>query len=53
MSITPKPTQSNETATAITTVDIDVHTIFTENYQQTTKELTALIKDKLKMIKSA
>ena len=50
LSITAKSEQSGETASAITTADIDVHTIFDESHQQTTKELRALIKDKLKMI---
>lgn len=54
LSITPKEpnkTNSNETATSvIAPVNIDIHTIFDENYQQSVKELSMLIKDKLKMI---
>lgn len=53
LSITPKPAPHNPTEPAnsvISTADIDVHTIFDESYQQTTRELSALIKDKLKMI---
>lgn len=53
LSITPKPAVKIplEPATSvISTADIDVHTIFDESYQQTIKELSMLIKDKLKMI---
>lgn len=52
LSITPKePNKSNNNETSvITTVDIDIHTIFDENYQQSVKELSMLLKDKLKLI---
>lgn len=52
LSITPKePTKvvNNETS-VITLVNIDIHTIFDENYQQSVKELSMLIKDKVKLI---
>lgn len=53
LSISPKPAphESLEPVNSvISTADIDVHTIFDESYQLTIKELSALIKDKLKMI---
>lgn len=53
LSITPKPAPhiSAEPANSvISTADIDVDKIFDESYHQTTKELSMLIKDKLKMI---
>lgn len=52
LSITPKTVEQNnvQTTTAITTVDIDVYTIFGESHQQIVKELKSLIKDKLKMV---
>lgn len=53
LSITPKPAPHQALAPAnsvISMADIDVHTIFDESYQLTVKELSALIKDKLKMI---
>lgn len=52
LSITPKPAPrviAEPSNSVISTADIDVHTIFDESYQQTVKELSALIKDKLKM----
>lgn len=52
LSITPKPAPhviAEPPNSVISTADIDVHTIFDESYQQTVKELSALIKDKLKM----
>jgi len=53
LSITPKPAPHETAETAhsvISTADIDVHSIFDESYQLTIKELSALIKDKLKMM---
>lgn len=53
LSITPKPGVNFVEPvlnSVISTADIDVHTIFDESYQLTVKELSALIKDKLKMI---
>jgi hypothetical protein len=53
LSITPKTDEEPnnvQTTTAITTVEIDVYTIFGESHQQIVKELKSLIKDKLKMI---
>ncbi|XP_070505288.1 phagocyte signaling-impaired protein [Chironomus tepperi] len=53
LSINPKEsnkTNNSETTSVITTVNIDIHTIFDENYQQSVKEISMLIKDKLKLI---
>lgn len=53
LSITPKPATQlppEPANSVISTADIDVHTIFDESYQQSSKELSALIKDKLRMI---
>lgn len=54
LSITPKlappPNTAEPANSVISTADIDVNTIFDESYQQTVKELSSLIKDKLKMI---
>lgn len=55
LSISPKEaTQLNSTSTeahgVITSITLDVHSIFDESYQFTTKELSLLIKDKLKLI---
>ena len=54
LSITPKfsppPNTADPANSVISTADIDVQTIFDESYQQTVKELSALVKDKLKMI---
>ena len=53
LSISPKEpnqTVTESTTSVIAAIDIDVYTIFDENYQQTVKELSALIKDKLKLI---
>lgn len=56
LSITPK--EPNKTVIAatesshgvITAINLDVHTIFDDSYQQTVKELSMLIKDKLKLM---
>lgn len=56
LSITPKePNQTVIAATesshgVIAAIDLDVHTIFDDSHQQTVKELSLLIKDKLKLI---
>ncbi|CRK99230.1 CLUMA_CG012680, isoform A [Clunio marinus] len=53
LSINRKPTSHKTESPAtcvITMIDIDVHTVFEDSYQQTAKELSTLIKDKLKMI---
>lgn len=51
LSISPKPMQrpAEPANSVISMADIDVHTIFDESYDQTARELTMLIKDKLKM----
>lgn len=51
-SITPKPAphvNAELPNSVISTADIDVHAIFDESYQYTVRELSVLIKDKLKM----
>lgn len=53
LSITPKPAPHDNIEQAnsvISTADIDVHKIFDDSYQMTVRELSVLIKDKLKMI---
>jgi hypothetical protein len=53
ISITPKPAQKiapEPANSVISTADIDVHTVFENSYQLTLKELSGLIKDKLKMV---
>jgi hypothetical protein len=53
LSITPKPAQKitpEPANSVISTADIDVHTVFEDSYHLTIKELSGLIKDKLKMI---
>lgn len=53
LSITPKPAQiiAPEPANSvISTADIEVHSVFDKSYQLTLKELSGLIKDKLKMV---
>lgn len=53
LSITPKPAPHNHHEPAnsvISPADINVHTIFDESYHQTVKDLSTLIKEKLKMI---
>lgn len=51
LSISPKPVErpAEPANSVISTADIDVHTIFDDSYHQTARELTMLIKDKLKM----
>lgn len=52
--ITPKPPKTINTSdnanSVISTANIDVHSIFNESYQMTSKELTTIIKEKIKMI---
>lgn len=53
LSITPKPAThvtAESVNSVISTADINVHTIFDESYQLTVGAMSALIKDKLKMI---
>lgn len=54
LSITPKPPKSINTSdnanSVISTADIDVHSIFDESYQLTLKEMSSLLKEKMKMI---
>lgn len=54
LSITPKPPKTINTSdnanSVISTADIDVHMIFDESYQQTMRELSTVIREKVKMI---
>lgn len=53
LSIIPKESKKvdqSESTTTVLSIDIDIHTIFDESYHQTMKELSLLIKDKLKLI---
>ncbi|KAG5676038.1 hypothetical protein PVAND_005893 [Polypedilum vanderplanki] len=53
LSIIPKESKKvnqPDSTTTVLSIDIDIHTIFDESYHQTVKELSLLIKDKLKLI---
>jgi hypothetical protein len=53
LSITPKEINKEaqtESTTTVLSIEMDIHTIFDESYQQSVKELSLLIKDKLKLI---
>lgn len=54
LSISPKPPKSINTLenanSVISTADIDIYSIFEKSYQLTSKEISSLIKEKVKMI---
>jgi hypothetical protein len=53
LSINPKEPNESKMEPAnsvITAFDVDIHTIFEESFQQTVRELSTLIKEKLKLI---